>query len=326
MPWIAKPLQKLSLEEQAQYRTLYTPQTPLSQTLAWGKAIETAQGNVITVFSPDQCAFALYHFNNEELAECTNGPCLNWNLIQDQQKLEQMLSTLVYAFHQAKPKVKKIKIKPRLEEAQFQFLEKNLSFPIDLIEKTQTLLVPVLQNEEDRWRHLSPRIRSEIKRSQKQDLVITTSEGIDGIELFWAELEKFYQLKKLFLPPLHWIQTFLIEGKKCGIESQRIKVEEKNSQSFCEILVLHFQSNSYYFFAHETRTPQCPKVSLNVIAQWEALRCASQNKTINYDLNGVLHPEQSEDQKTSYSGVDLYKRKFKGVLLNRLSPEIGFGG
>jgi hypothetical protein len=104
-----------------------------------------------------------------------------------------------------------------------------------------------------------------------------------------------------------------------------ISASHEQSESSGEMLLLLCGGVGIYFFAHETRSETCPKISLNVCAQWEAIKICIRTGVRHYDLNGVSDPNSIEEGKESYSGVDFYKRKFKGREVLYFNPIICFG-
>ena len=322
--WIVKPIRDLSVDEIRQWNELRFAQAPLSQTLAWGNAIESLNGNSVVVFSPERKVSAVYVIFEDE-AECINGPILNWQSINNAEDLNEQISMAVYALHQGHPYLKTIKIRPRLDQKNFLFLAKNLAFPIDQTDLAQTMLIPIADSEQKQWLQIPPRVRHEINRATHAGVKTESIRFEDGISDFWRKTRSFYESRSLFMPEEPWIHALLNHQNESILEGEIIRASHTDSDSVSEILVLHTFDVSYYFYAHEQRSENCPNISLNACAQWAAIRSSLIKGSLYYDLNGTLHPEHSSPDNNSYSGVDQYKRKFKGKELDYFSPVICFG-
>ncbi len=321
--WIAKPIAALNQSEIKLWKRLSHHNTPVSQTLAWGKSIDSIHGKSILVFSPERNISGLFMIEGSR-AECVNGPVLDWTSIQDASSLNEQVSLVVYALHQSHPQTTEVLLRPRLLESQFKFLEQHLAFPIEQCDQAQTMTLALKGDEQSLFLSLPAKIRHEIKRAENSNIEYSVRDARENLENFWSRTVEFYQSKSLFIPPHEWIKS-LITNSVDPISSSIITVRHQPSQSVSEIMILHLHGISFYFYAYEMRTESCPNISLNTYAQWQAL-CLSQTKgSHTYDLNGLLHPSQKSEDDHHYRGVDFYKRKFKGQELNYFSPLIQFG-
>jgi hypothetical protein len=334
--WIVKPVSSLSKEEMGLWHSIRHTGTPLSQTIAWASAAESLNGECIAVFSPERQVSAIYFISNED-AECVNGPILNWENIRTSDDLNEQISMAVFALFQGCPWLKSIRIRPRLDQKRFLFLAKNSAFPITQTDLAQTLLIPLDDSPQKMWAQLPARIRHEVNRARSTGVKTETLDLKSNLSRFWNQIRDFYQSRNLFVPEEVWIRSLLTHffdfsslsdpvnaPQLTDQYAQIIRSSHPDSGSFSEILVLHLQDISYYFYAHEQRTESCPNISLNACAQWEAIQSAALQGSTYYDLNGVLHPDHQSPETETYRGVDTYKRKFKGKELDYFSPLITF--
>lgn len=294
---------------------------PLSQTPEWGRAAAELQTEAFLIFSPERRTSALFLVSGSE-AECVNGPVLDWDRIHDSKDLNEQISMSVYALLQAAPGVSKVMLRPRLDQAQFERLQAGLAFPIDGVDRSCTLQIPIQASRKEQWRDLSPRIRHEVTRGLREGAVASRLELESGLEGFWERVSPFYRARNLVIPSLNWVRRLLDE--KGGISGDLISVRHESSQSLSEILVLQSGASGIYFYGHESRGRSCPNISLNALAQWEALQWARERGASFYDLNGLRHPEATET--ADYLGVDRYKRKYRGQEIFYFNPRIVFAG
>ena len=323
--WIAKPLSSLGAEERSMYRALYRPDFPLSQSLEWGHALSAPNRQPFVVFSPERRVAALFTVSGDE-AECVNGPVLDWERIRDSKVLNEQISMSVYALHQAKPSLRSIRLRPRLGARDFEFLRDHLAFPIDRMEHARTMILDLAHSESEQWMNLPPRIRSEIKRSARCGVRVESSPAGGVVSGFWRKTRDFYLARGLPIPDENWIQSLLLGTGEWGIESEVITAIHEESQSEASLLLLRFGGVGIYFFASEKRGPECPNLSLNVCAQWEAVRVCIKAGLRFYDLNGILSSRPKDGEMDPYRGVDFYKRRFKGREVEYCNPLIRFEG
>ena len=297
------------------------PGLPLSQGIAWGRAIRAAGGECFVVFSPERRVSALFMISGNE-AECVNGPVMDWTRTPSAQELNEQFGMVVYALHQSLPHLKSIRLRPRLSQEGLQFLQANLAFPMDRIDQARTRLIVLESTREHQWNALSPRIRHEISRAQRSGVRVTVRSAQERFPDFWSQVRPFYQARGLYVPEASFVEALLQDSELRG---QVISATHEPSQSVSEILVIDYKGVAYYFYAHESRGEGCPNVSLNACAQWEAMKELISRGVKGYDLNGLIHPENQKGENEAYRGVDAYKRKFRGETVDYASPLICFG-
>ena len=294
---------------------------PLSQGIAWGQAIRATGGECFVVFSPERRVSALFMISGEE-AECVNGPVMDWARAPSPQELNEQFGMVVYALHHSLPQIKSIRLRPRLSQEGLQFLQANLAFPIDRVDQARTLVILLESSIENQWKALASRIRHEISRAQRAGVQVNSRDAKDRLNDFWEQVRVFYRSRGLYAPELSFIETLLQDSELRG---QLISSVHEATQSVSEVLVIEYKGVGYYFYAHEIRGKECPNLSLNACAQWEAMKTLISREVKAYDLNGILHPENKGEEILGYVGVDAYKRKFKGEVVDYASPLICFG-
>ena len=228
----------------------------------------------------------------------------------------------VYALLQAAPGVSKVTLRPRLDQTQFERIQEGLAFPMDGVERSCTLQIPITSSPEEQWKGLSPRIRHEVSRARREGATSSRLELESGLQGFWDRVSSFYRARHLVIPPFHWVRTLLED--RAGLTGELITVRHEGSESLSEILILQSGASVVYLYGHESRGMACPNISLNALAQWEALQWARERGAAIYDLNGLRHPEATETG--DYLGVDRYKRKYRGREIFYFNPRIVFAG
>jgi len=319
--WIVKPVGALTPEEMKSWTDLSWMDMPPSQTLAWGGAVEAVSGKGVIVFSRELRISALFIVSGLE-AECINGPVMDWEAIRSSEILNQAIARVVHALVHANPDLVSIRLKPRLRSGPFGFLSDHLAFPVDRVDRSHTLMINLAPDEEAQWSQLPSRIRHEISRARKAGVQVSLHQDSEAIFSFWSGVRNFYGSRGLYAPEYSFVESLLFSDCP-GLEGQVIRAEHPESGSFSELLLIHVGSRSYYFYAFDQRTETCPNISLNACAQWEAIREAARRGSLTYDLNGIL--KKGGADPGSFSGVDQYKRKFKGEEVEWFSPLICFG-
>lgn len=336
--WIAKPLASLSSVERTLFQEIRSSGTPLSQSLAWTDAAAAVRGNPFVVFSKDRGVSAVFLMEDSQhgagrsglIAECVNGPVLAWDRIRGSQELNEQISMVVYALHQTHPHLESILIRPRVSESQLQFLKNHCAFPIHSVDEARTLVLDLDETESLQWGHLPSGIRSEVSRAQRAGVRAVRVPWMKGLSSFWQATREYYRDRGVFVPGEEWIRALTPESpgaipKDSKIEIHLIAAEHSESSSVAELLMVIHEGTGYYLFAHERRGAGCPKLSLNLLAQWEALRICIESGARCYDLNGVSNPQSQKEMEDSFRGVDFYKRRFKGREVVYFQPLIVFG-
>ncbi|MEO5969717.1 MAG: hypothetical protein ABIQ95_07290, partial [Bdellovibrionia bacterium] len=113
--WIAKPIAQLSENEQIQWEKI--SERPLSQTLAWARAINAVSGKAYLVFSPEEKVGGIIfgmpvtsNSNDERIRfECINGPLLNWD---NSEMAPRQLATFALATSKLEPNFHSLSLRP----------------------------------------------------------------------------------------------------------------------------------------------------------------------------------------------------------------------
>ncbi len=322
--WIAKPLFSLQPRECSLFQGIIGPLHPLSQTLEWASALQTSADVPFLVFCPERKISAVFLVSGTD-AECVNGPVLNWERIHTARELNEQVSLVVYALHQSNPTLRNIRIRPRLLEEQYRFLNSNLAFPVDRVDEARTMILDLRENVQDQWFALPSRIRSEILRAERSGVQVSQKPFHEELNRFWSQTRDFYQKRNLFAPEETWLRALLLGHADSVLQPVLLEAIHPESGSQAEVLLLLFGKIGLYFFAHETRSESCPNVSLNACAQWEAIQICIRSGVRHYDLNGISASGADSGHRDSFQGVDFYKRRFKGREVSYFSPVICFG-
>ena len=319
--WIAKPVKALTAGETAEWRCVeWGTNLAPSQTPAWGMAGLHLGVEPILVFSPERRISALFFRNGTE-AECVNGPVYDWSRIETGTEQNELIGMTVHALLKCRPEITRVTLRPRMPADNLTpFLERS-AFPEDGVDRSSTSIVNIeSSSDSELFQNLGSRIRHEVRRSERSGVrseILDTSSALDG---FWQRCSELYRDKELWLPPIGWIRT-LADQSQNGVSIFRST--HPTTGSLCEVMTFAVGTQAFNLFAAETRSPDCPNLSLNAVAQWEAIRTLRSQGIRAYDLNGIAHP--MTETPGTFRGVDAYKRKFKGRLIEFAHPLIRFG-
>ncbi len=318
--WIAKPVKALSAGEIEDWYGLdWGPNLAPSQTPDWGLAGIHLGVEPILVFSPERRISALFLRSGTE-AECVNGPVYDWSCNRTAAEQNELIGMTVHALIQCRPNITRVTLRPRLQEKDLDsFLEKS-AFPTDGVDRSSTLRLKLDTPEEGGlFESLGSRIRHEVRRAIRDHSRAEHLDAKMAIDDFWNRCSSFYTKKNLWLPSREWIHQLLARPDSGAL---LIRAIHEPSQSTCELLAFPAGRCVFNLFAAESRSTSCPNLSLNALAQWEAMRAFRARGYRTYDLNGISNPGSHDPE---FQGVDTYKRKFKGELLQFAHPLLRFG-
>lgn len=317
--WIAKPLRSLSLDEIKLYSKIsQKKECPLSQTLTWARAIESQGAEVIVAFNPELQIGGL-GFVQQDQIEIINGPVINVG----SNNLQQEIATFVYALTQAKKSLKKILLKLRLAKNISDELIKKINFPVEKVEEAATkILIP--QKIEDFLANSPSKFRSEYKQIMEFQPQITSEKMNSNLlpDFYQAQLA-FFKTRNIFCPTIDWFKALMIDNSYA--ESEKIEFmlfsAKLNSQISTQLLICSHGEKAYYLFGNETRSEDAPNISLNLATQVYALEKSAEKNIKTYDFNGFIVNCEPTDV---YYGVNQFKKKFEGEVLEYTSPEFIF--
>lgn len=318
--WIAKPLRSLSQDEIKLYSKIsQKKECPLSQTLTWARAIESQGAEVIVAFNPELQIGGL-GFVQQDQIEIINGPIIN----TESKNLQQEIATFVYALTQARKNLKKILLKPRFPKNISAELIKKINFPVEKIEEAATkILIP--QKIEDFLANSSSKFRSEYKHIVEHNPQVTSTHmNNDELDGFYQAQSDFYKTRNIYCPAIDWFKALMIDNPYTDLENIKFTLFKAtlDSQISTQLLICSHGEKAYYLFGNEKRTGDAPNISLNLVAQIYALEKSFQNNIKTYDFNGYIVNCETTDV---YYGVNQFKKKFEGEVLEYASPEFIFG-
>jgi hypothetical protein len=270
------------------------------------------------VFSPEREISAVFILSDGR-AECVNGPVFSWATLRSAEEQNELIGMCVHALLKSSPRTTSVSLRPRLEEKELTLFERRSAFPFDSVDQSATLEFDLRIESEGRLRQsLGPRIRHEITRSLRAGAETAIIDPGSGIADFWGKVMPFYRKRGLWIPDLTWAQA-LCRGPDARIRIYRTVHPASGAED--QALVLKSGSRAYNLFSCSKRSEA--NLNLNALTQWTALCDQRAAGVLTYDLNGILHPSASEVE--SFRGVDLHKRKFKGIEIRHSNPLIRFG-
>jgi hypothetical protein len=327
--WIAKPISQLSESEYFQWEQIR--ERPLSQTLAWAKAIDAVSGKAYLVFSPDEKVGGIVFELPKSLGldhkkvqyECVNGPLLNWD---SPDAAPRQLATFALATSKLSPHFQSLSIKPRWTENNFQN-RLNL-LPLEAAEHSSaaTLVLQLKDSKEQQFEALSSRMQRTLTLSWKSSICTKWEKFSPSLlDQFFPAITVFGKTHGFSTPPLRWFQALTQEPKvrsSCTPSfwlTTSVKKEDGKIQSITQILISQLDNEAHYLFGHETRTEGLRSaISTSATAHWEAItRCATMGMK-TYDFNGYIDESSPENP---YFGVCEFKKQFLGKIIRYQIPE-----
>lgn len=317
--WIAKPLQSLTKDEILAYAKLSKRNDcPLSQTLTWAKAVES-QGSEIVVSFNSEKNIGGFGFLYQNQIEVINGPILNL----ENPKLQEDIATFVYALTKARKDVQKVILKPRLPKNCTDELIQKIGFPVEKIEWAATKIINT-KKVEDLINNANSKFRSEYNQIMKHEQKIQY-ELINehNLKTFYQEHQVFLENKRIFCPSENWFKALMLKNPYQEMEQIEFMLFSATlkEQIKTNLLICYQGEKAYYLFGNEKRTADAPNISLNLATQVFALEKAYEKNIKTYDFNGFVVDCSPEDV---YYGVNQFKKKFDGEILEYASPEFVF--
>jgi hypothetical protein len=318
--WIAKPVRALSTEEMdLWYSTDWGLNLSPSQTPAWGKAGTFLGVEPILVFSPERKTSALFFRKGSE-AECANGPVHDWSQLESAAEQNELIGMTVHALLKCRPEVTQVTLRPRMTEEDLPRFIGRSAFPADRVEYSSTMILPIDGLDESTlFESLGPRIRHEVRRAIRAEVITEVYEAGSVIEPFWERCSELYAKKEIWFPPLEWMRSLVNEPQQRASITRSLHLP---TGSLCEVLSVSTGPVAFNLFTAESRKTSCPNLSLNALAQWTTAKILRERGLIAYDLNGIAHRDSRDP---GFTGVDAHKRKFKGRILNFAYPALRFG-
>ncbi len=318
--WIAKPVRALSADEIDRWHALnWGRNLSPSQTPAWGKAGRVLGVEPILVFSLERRISALFFVKGTE-AECVNGPVHDWSSPGSATEQNELIGMTVHALLKCRPEVTQVTLRPRMADTEFGLFIERSAFPADRVDRTSTMTIPLeATGESTLFESLGSRIRHEVRRAVRGEVVAEVHEAAQVIEPFWERCSDLYTKKELWLPPIEWIRALVDDPHQRALIVRSLHLP---TGSLCEVLSVSPGPVAFNLFSAESRDPSCPNLSLNAVAQWTTVKTLRERGLQAYDLNGLAHRDA---QDSGFTGVDAYKRKFKGRILEFAHPTLRFG-
>lgn len=318
--WIAKPLLSLTKDEIIAYSKISNrSDCPLSQTLTWANAVQSQGSEIIVAFNPE-LNIGGFGFIYQNQIEVINGPILNL----DNPKLQEDVATFVYALSKAKKGIQKVILKPRFDKNKTDELIQKIGFPVNKVEWAATKrLFP--KTITDLIKNTNSKFRSEYNQIMSHQPQIH-SQIVDekNLKIFFEEHKLFLESKRIFCPSENWFKKLMLENQYQ--EEEKIKfilftanLDEKIKTN---LLICYQGNKAYYLFGNEKRVEGAPNISLNLATQVYALEKAYEENIKTYDFNGFVVDCASDDV---YYGVNQFKKKFSGEVLEYATPEFIFG-
>ncbi len=318
--WIAKPVRALSADEIDRWHTLdWGRNLSPSQTPAWGGAGKVLGVEPILVFSPERRISALFFTKGNE-AECVNGPVHDWSIPGSATEQNELIGMTVHALLKCRPEVTQVTLRPRMTEVELGHFIERSAFPSDRVDRSSTMTIPLeTPGESSLFESLGSRIRHEVRRAVRGEVTTEVHDAEKVIEPFWERCSDLYKKKALWLPPIEWIRSMVNDPHQRALFVRSLHLP---TGSLCEVLSVSPGPVAFNLFSVESRNPSCPNLSLNAVAQWTTAKILRERGLQAYDLNGIAH---RDSQDSGFTGVDAYKRKFKGRIIEFAHPMLRFG-
>ena len=166
-----------------------------------------------------------------------------------------------------------------------------------------TNILDLRKTEEEILQGMRRQTRYEVRRSDKQDIVIEVVSGSAAIEEFY-EVQADTAARQGFVPST---KTFLLTMAESLGNNLKVYRATKDGQLLNMAIVLWSGEEADYFEA--ASTPESRSFAGAYGLQWKAIRDAKQAGKSRYNFWGIAY---SNDPKHRYAGVTTFKRGFGG--------------
>lgn len=199
-----------------------------------------------------------------------------------------------------------VRIRPQLlddNESRSRLLAAGFKLAPFHLHAEHTNILHLSPSEEDLLAGMRRQTRYEVRRSDKQEIHVTTLTGRDAIEKFY-EVQRDTAVRQGFVPSQ---KEFLVALAEAFGDDLKIYQATKGDQLLNMALVLWSGEEADYYEA--ASTPEARNYAGAYGLQWQSIRDAKNAGKTRYNLWGIAY---SDDPHHRYAGVTTFKRGFGG--------------
>ena len=191
-----------------------------------------------------------------------------------------------------------------------------------LLTHTSTIYIDLTQSEKKLWNSLSENARRNIKKAQKNNLIIKkvwTKDGNyeDRFKLFFKLFKNLTKLKKFWTPGFDEYFKKLKAFEKCSI---LFFAYTKNSpEPIATIWVSYFNNIAVYINTGITEDGYGHLA--NYLLVWEAFKTCKKLGVKTFDFEGIYDPRFPKEKKT-WVNFSEFKKRFHGTLIEYPKPQM----
>jgi lipid II:glycine glycyltransferase (peptidoglycan interpeptide bridge formation enzyme) len=199
-----------------------------------------------------------------------------------------------------------VRVRPQLvDEPLHRAYLKNATFKLAPfhLHAEHTNILDLTKLEDDVLAGMRRQTRYEVRRADKQDIIVTASSDKAAVDEFFA-VQADTARRQGFVPSSKQFLGALVEAFGEGAKVYRA---EKDGQLLNMALVMWSGEEADYFEA--ASTPESRKFAGAYGLQWQAIRDAKRAGKTRYNFWGIAY---SDDPHHRYAGVTTFKRGFGG--------------
>lgn len=283
------------------------PEANFLQSWQWGKLHEKLGDTVIRqgVYNNDQLVGVwqgiIKDARRGRYLEVPGGPLIDWS---DDNIMHKVSASLRHIAKQYACVF--VRVRPQLSETP-EHLTKLSSYgfkkaPFHL-HAEHTNILDLSRNEDDLMAAMRRQTRYEVRRSLKQEIIISSQSTREAIDEFY-DVQADTARRQGFVPSSRTFLTTLVEAFG---DDAKVYRAEKDGQLLNLALVLWSGDEADYFEA--ASTPDSRNFAGAYGIQWQAIRDAKSAGKTRYNFWGIAY---TDDPHHRYAGVTTFKRGFGG--------------
>lgn len=187
---------------------------------------------------------------------------------------------------------------------------------------TLTSYVDLSQSEKKLWQSFSENARRNIKKAQKNDLVIKKVWSRDkdyenDFKVFYKLFKNLTQIKKFWIPDYNEYLSKLKAFEKCSILFFAYK--KGAPDPIATIWISYYKSFAVYM--NTGITNEGYKNLANYLLVWEAFKTVKKLGVKTFDFEGMFDPRFPKEKKT-WANFSQFKARFHGTLVEYPHPQM----
>lgn len=300
-----------SLREKWEKLVSNTPESGFMQTFLWADFRRQTGWKTfkIGLFEKEKliggAIIMKFFFENSSFLYIPEGPVFDYENPNTEQNFKLLIKEINKLVTETQDfKTTHLRIEPRLSKLPLYF--KNFQKAPTDMEPKQTLMIDLVQSEDQILASMKPKGRYNIKIAQKCGIKVTSGLDESYLNVFLSLYNQTKQ-RNNFEGKKDWYFTvlyrLLINNPKRG----KFYLASLNNKPLACALVMFFGQRASYFFGGSAATDKEKMASY--LLHWQIIKDAKSQGFKWYDLWGISQNEKLQD---SWSGFTRFKRQFGG--------------